>query len=380
MGHRRPDVRVLGRERLRDRALARGVQIGGARLGQGEDQARSRRRTSAASLWVELLRGVLADRLEQPVPLARQAEQALLEQRLERVQVGVADGLGSLEDAAVGEDGEPAEEPSLVVGEEVVRPGDRRPQRLLPRVRVAEASQQVEALAEPLEDLRRRERPRTRGGELDRERQVVEAPAELGDLGASARAGTGRRTGAPPRAREGRHRAVDLALDAKELARRDEPVSPGQSLRSDASSPAASTTCSKLSSSRSNSRSRRWSRRSPLTPSVRAIVSVTSAGSRTADRPTQKTPPLKAGTSDRATSIASLVFPDPPGPISVTSRAPPRRARAPPRARALCRRRSSPGGGDSCSRSCGAAGTSPSPAGGRTRGGRTRPAGARRGR
>ena len=201
--HRRSDVRVLGRERLRDRALARGVQIGGARLGEGEDAGSQPLPDERGLAWVELLRGVLADRLEQPVPLARQAEEALLEQRLERVQVGVADELGCLEDAAVGEHGEPAKEPSLVVGEEVVRPGDRRPQRLLPRVRVAEACQQVEALAEPLEDLRRRERPRTRGGELDRERQVVEAPAELGDLGASARAATGRRTGSPPRARRG---------------------------------------------------------------------------------------------------------------------------------------------------------------------------------
>ena len=57
-------------------------------------------------------------------------------------------------------------------------------------------------------------------------------------------------------------------------------------------------------------------------PSVCAIVSATSAGSRSEASPTQNTPALNSGTSSAAASIASRVFPVPPGPVSVTSRAP----------------------------------------------------------
>ena len=63
---------------------------------------------------------------------------------------------------------------------------------------------------------------------------------------------------------------------------------------------------------------------SPLAPSVCATVSTTSAGSRSGARPTQKTPALNSGTSSAAASIASRVFPVPPGPVKVTSRAPSR--------------------------------------------------------
>ena len=63
-----------------------------------------------------------------------------------------------------------------------MRPVERRAQRLLALARVAAALQQVEPLPEPLEDLPGREHARARGRELDRERQVVEACAELGDL------------------------------------------------------------------------------------------------------------------------------------------------------------------------------------------------------
>ena len=64
------------------------------------------------------------------------------------------------------------------------------------------------------------------------------------------------------------------------------------------------------------------SARPSLAPSVCAIVSVTSAGSRTAARPTQKTPAVKAGTSSEAASTASRVLPEPPGPERVTRRVP----------------------------------------------------------
>ena len=59
-----------------------------------------------------------------------------------------------------------------------------------------------------------------------------------------------------------------------------------------------------------------------MAPKVWATVSTTRAGSRSAASPIQKTPFLNSGTSSAADSIASRVFPEPPGPDSVTSRAP----------------------------------------------------------
>ena len=97
----------------------------------------------------------------------------------------------------------------------------------------------------------------------------------------------------------------------------------GQRDRSVESSGAASTTCSMLSRSRSISRSPMCSARPSLAPTVSDIAWSTSAGSRTAASPTQKTPALYSGTSVAAASMASRVFPEPPGPVSVTSLAPP---------------------------------------------------------
>ena len=64
------------------------------------------------------------------------------------------------------------------------------------------------------------------------------------------------------------------------------------------------------------------SARPSFAPSVCAIVSVTSAGSRTAASPTQKTPAMNVGTRSAAASRASRVLPEPPGPQSVTMRVP----------------------------------------------------------
>ena len=75
--------------------------------------------------------------------------------------------------------------------------------------------------------------------------------------------------------------------------------------------------------SRSSSRSPMCSARPFLAPSVWAIVSETSAGSRRASSPTQKTPALYSVTIEAAVSMARRVLPEPPGPVSVTRRAPP---------------------------------------------------------
>ena len=101
---------------------------------------------------------------------------------------------------------------------------------------------------------------------------------------------------------------------------------PSQTASRFPSSGAASTTCSKLSRSKRSSRSAMCEARSSLAPRMRPIVSRTRAESRTSANPIQKTPARKLGTSSVALSIATRVFPDPPGPLSVTSRASPRRS------------------------------------------------------
>ena len=66
--------------------------------------------------------------------------------------------------------------------EQVVAPLDRRAQRPLALGQVAGAAgEQRQPLVEPLEELLGRERLDARGGELEREREVVEAAADLGD-------------------------------------------------------------------------------------------------------------------------------------------------------------------------------------------------------
>ena len=90
------------------------------------------------------------------------------------------DLLRGLVGAAAGEDGEASEELLLFFGEEVVRPLDRRAQGLLARIGVALALEQVETLREPLEQLLRAEERGAGSGELERERELVEAEAELG--------------------------------------------------------------------------------------------------------------------------------------------------------------------------------------------------------
>src|SRR5690242_3892713 len=111
---------------------------------------------------------VIADRLEHPVPLVREAEKAFFDERLERLYVCVGDLLGGFDSAAVCEDGEAAEEGLLVVREQVVAPGNRRPERLLAGIGVSSPVEEIETIGNAFEDLRRRERPRAGGCELDR--------------------------------------------------------------------------------------------------------------------------------------------------------------------------------------------------------------------
>jgi hypothetical protein len=117
---------------------------------------------------LQQLASVLADRLQHPEALLGVPEQAFVDERLQSVEVCVHDLLGRLERATAPEDGHPGVEPLLVRREQVVRPGDRRPQRLLARVGVATCAEQVQPLRDPLEDLRGCEHADAGGGELER--------------------------------------------------------------------------------------------------------------------------------------------------------------------------------------------------------------------
>ena len=85
---------------------------------------------------------------------------------------------------AAGEHREAREARLLVVAEQVVAPVDRRAQRPLACGRVAGAgAQRAERRVEALGDLAGRQQPAARGRQLDRQRQPVDAPADLRDRG-----------------------------------------------------------------------------------------------------------------------------------------------------------------------------------------------------
>ena len=69
---------------------------------------------------MESLGGELADRLEHPEALAPVSQQALVDERLEDVEIGAADVFGRIKSAAAGEDRQAREELLLVLGEQVV--------------------------------------------------------------------------------------------------------------------------------------------------------------------------------------------------------------------------------------------------------------------
>src|SRR3954462_5615286 len=90
-----------------------------------------------ASRLAQSLECELADGLEHPVALLAEpsgatAEQALVEQGGECVQLRVADEFRRLERAAAAEHAEAREERLLVLVEQVVRPGDGRSERHVP--------------------------------------------------------------------------------------------------------------------------------------------------------------------------------------------------------------------------------------------------------
>src|SRR5438445_9867712 len=142
---------MRGRERLAERQVVAGVVASDIRI---------------AAVCLQLLAGVLTDRLQHPIPLAGAAEEALVDQRLQEIEISAGDLFGGLERAAVREDRESPQQALLGVGKQLVGPFDRRPQRLLARVRVTAAAQKVEPLGNPLEDLPWGQDGRASRGEL----------------------------------------------------------------------------------------------------------------------------------------------------------------------------------------------------------------------
>ena len=132
---------------------------------------------------------IAADRLEHREALAVPSDEALVDERAERVELGVADGLRGLEREAAAEDRQRGEQSALLGIEQVVRPGQRPLQGAMPLRCVAVAAlEQLQRRVQPGEDRVWREQPDARGRELERERQPVEPSADGCDR---ARVGVG---------------------------------------------------------------------------------------------------------------------------------------------------------------------------------------------
>ena len=134
----------------------------------------------------ETLGGVGADRLQHPQPGASADvpadEQALGDQPVERVDAGAGDRLRRLHRRAPGEYGEAREAVPFLRAQQLVAPVDGCAQRPVAGRRVARRSaRRAHRGVEALGDLGGREQPAARGGQLDRERQPVDPPADLGD-------------------------------------------------------------------------------------------------------------------------------------------------------------------------------------------------------
>ena len=96
------------------------------------------------ALPLEFSLRVLPDGFQHPVPVFTDhvdstSDQALVEQRLERIDVGVCDRFGRSQRAAAREDGKRSEHASLIAVEELVGPADCGLERPLPLLDIAVA-------------------------------------------------------------------------------------------------------------------------------------------------------------------------------------------------------------------------------------------------
>ena len=151
-GERGPDLVVLLGEPRQPGFLVGAVELRfGAFNEIGDPAGMARADLRALAGRVELLDGMFPDGLEHPIPVARGLDEALLDERLERIELGLRDHLGRFEAEAGGEDPESSEEDLLRRRQELVRPLDGRPERPLAGVAVAGATE-VEPLADAVQD------------------------------------------------------------------------------------------------------------------------------------------------------------------------------------------------------------------------------------
>ncbi len=184
----------LGVQAVQPRSLFGAVQTGRGAFGERAVVAQV-----AFAYGVEVrhvdqpLARVRGDRLEKPVaPAGRRVHddhQRPVDQprhQVEHVVVGDpvprADRLGGRQVAAAAERGQPAQHDPLRRAEEFPTPVDHRAQRLLARGRPAlTGGQDAEPFAEPIGQLPHAQRAHARGRQLQREREAVQAPADLLD-------------------------------------------------------------------------------------------------------------------------------------------------------------------------------------------------------
>ena len=285
--------------------------------------------------------------------------EALVDEAAEQVEhlarsrsPGAATRLGRVERERPGEDAEPAQDAPAPAVEEVVAPVDRRGQGLLPGQRGPRAAgEQPEAVVEVARRSARRSAPAAGRGQLERQRDAVEPPADLGDRRrlSSVTANDGPR---PPRPLDEQpHRLVlDSAGTASEpsgggagsegtrqvtspgtpsgsrLVARTETAAPGEQRRR----PAGAGVDQVLAVVQHEQRRPAAAPRASVPRSDRPLASPhaerrqrprpTAPGSATRRaRPTTR-PPGTGPTRSAATSSASRVLPTPPAPVSVTSR------------------------------------------------------------
>src|SRR3954470_4079669 len=103
----------------------------------------------------EELDGVLADGLQHPESFVAVPHQTLVHERLKMVDVRTGDLLRRVDPATALEHGETREQLHVALVEELARPLDSRPQRLLPRLATAIAAEQIEPVRQPRHDLSR---------------------------------------------------------------------------------------------------------------------------------------------------------------------------------------------------------------------------------
>ena len=163
-------------------------------LGPGQEVTRvSPPEPGGLTRLVQRRLGVRADGVQHPVPGWRvryvpELGERLVGQRAEQPQHRAgrqalvrAHRLGRLRCRAASEHGEPAGQRAFGVGKQVPAPPDDRDQRLVPRQRgPAAAGQQPEPVVEARGELGGRQRAQPGAGQLDGQRQAVEAAADLG--------------------------------------------------------------------------------------------------------------------------------------------------------------------------------------------------------